>query len=108
MENQNELFRYVYERDGGKCQVTWERIFNPSYTCFPHIVPKSRSPKNRLNPNNVILVKAEYHTHVDDLALNSMSIYEELLDNDICLTYDIVKNIWESEESLEEILSWYI
>lgn len=69
-KDQVELFTYVRETRGGKCEVTGKFIPEPLSYCFAHVLPKGLYPEHKHNPNNIIMVSTmelhEQHKKIKD------------------------------------------
>ena len=55
-----DFFRQEWEKRSRTCFITGEVIEFSPLVCF-HILGKGAFPKYRLNPENLIFVKAQYH-----------------------------------------------
>lgn len=92
-----EFFKKEWEKRGGKCFVTGDVITFSPLCCF-HILGKGAFPNYRLNPDNLIFVKPQYHVDWHSMGrqrlLEKDSSWQKVFD-----MYDALKDGYENTKT---------
>lgn len=99
-----DVYEEVYWREGGVCELTDERVTNPSKISFAHVLPKALSeyPQFALDADNVIFVADEVqHKLVDTYTCKFRTEIEEELKSGIKIDIKKYRNKWEEWKKLQ-------